>query len=79
MKKKSFLIPELNGIVLFQNKKWSIELIQNKHGHKELAITDGWLVTYASVTDRLRYDNPYMLPEYIKNKCESFGNLTISN
>ena len=74
MEKKSFLIPELNGIVLFQNKNWSIELIEDKNDNKEFAISNGWIVVYASVTDKLRYDNPYWLPKYIRKKCETFVN-----
>lgn len=63
--KSKLLIP--NSIVLFQNKNWSIEKINEK----EIAITNGLNVTYGyydSKSDCIRYDSLFA-PKYIFNKA----------
>lgn len=55
--------------VWWQNKNWSIELLQ---GSKEIAVTDGYSVSYGhwDADNRIfKYDNPYWLPKYVKQKA----------
>lgn len=57
------------GAVWWQNKNWSIELLQ---GGKEIAVTNGYSVTYGywDADNRIfKYDNPYLLPKYVKKKA----------
>ncbi len=70
-----------NPIVLFQNKKWSIEVCTiPKTGKKTLVVirdefyTD-FVMRYEDKT--IAFDNPEIIPKYIKDKVRHFAQKTL--
>lgn len=77
-KKKSQMESKYNGIVLFQNSKYSIELLDKIKGlsEKELVVVvSKWYTDYIMVYSdgSVAYDNPYKIADYIKEKVEHFA------
>ena len=72
-KKKSQLVASMNGMVLFQNKKYSIELARTCNGNELVVVTDevftNWIISYSD--SKVAYDNH--VPNYIHEKVLIFN------
>jgi hypothetical protein len=80
---KSQLISYFNATPLFQNNKYSIEKYINENTKDEslCVIKDKTISLWVTVYEpgKVGYDNPYLLPEYIKSKVREFSkNLKIN-
>lgn len=71
------LISYFNATPLFQDKKYSIEKYVNENTGKEslCVVKDKtlslWVMVYSPGS--VAYDNPYLLPEYIKTKVRQLS------
>jgi hypothetical protein len=71
------LIAYFNATPLFQDKKYSIEkYINEKTGKESLCVIKDktlslWVMVYSP--GNVAYDNPYLLPEYIKSKVRNLS------
>jgi hypothetical protein len=74
---QSQLIPYFNATPLFQDKKYSIEKYVNENtGLNSLCVIKDktlslWVMVYGPGS--VAYDNPYLLPEYIKAKVRKIS------
>lgn len=73
----SQLISYFNATPLFQDKKYSIEKYTNENTGKEslCVVKDKTLSLWVMVYEPriVGYDNPFILPEYIKVKVRNFS------